>query len=112
VTFVNFSQNDSQVSLNDGSGLVIIDSRTSIKATPTIKINANTNFNGIIWIIGNAVINGGANIHGTIFVDGAATFVSGNSGILYDSAAIDAALINLGPSFSNKAPYLVDWKEL
>ena len=111
VTIINFDSNQSNLSLNSGSGLVIVDSTTSTKPTPTVSINGSVVFSGVIWIIGNTTINGNGQISGAIFVNGAATLGNGNATITYDMGAINSAVNNLGSSFTAMAPYVIDWKE-
>ena len=111
ITIVNFDSNQPNLSLNSGSGMVIVDSRSSTNATPTVSVNSNINFSGIIWIIGNATINGNGDIHGAVFVNGNATVGNGNANVTYDAAAINSAVSNFGSTFTSKAPYVLSWGE-
>jgi hypothetical protein len=120
ITVVTLSGGNHSVSLNadnqtSSSAFVIVDTTgVTSNNTPTINIDGNSAFRGIIWIVGEARINGTTDISGTVFVDGSTsetTRVTGDATILFDASAIDEALHNLG-GLNLGAPAIISWKEV
>ena len=135
VTYVYFTAGDPSPGLNinhtedkqhiDGSGdiipsLLIIDTTDASKLV-TIKIQGGTSFRGIIWIKGEADIQGGTTTNGSIFVDCVSCTnvrVSGTAYISFDGDAVDQVVNDLwddgggGPGGGGPPPLrLIVWEE-
>ncbi len=77
-----------------GSGILIIENNPN----QTIKLNVSNDFIGLIYVIGDANIQGNAQYHGAIIVDGEATVdtsVQGTTDIHYDPLHLMRALAGL-----------------
>lgn len=76
------------------------------------KSTGNPNFYGIIWVVGNANMQGTAANAGSLFVQGDIINLNGTNTITYDEEAINTTLDNIGGGVNNKVPTVVSWKEI
>jgi hypothetical protein len=119
ITVVNLTGNNSSLSLTadnqiDTAFLIVDMTGVTSNSTPTINITGNSAFRGIIWVVGEARINGTTDINGTVFVQGDSsdeTRVLGDATFNFDASAIDDALHNLG-TLNLGEPTIVSWKEI
>lgn len=81
-----------------GSGILIIDA-SKLGAKEVVNLNVDNNFDGLIYVIGNAKLNGNANYQGAVIVEGGATLeetmTNGTGGILYDPLQLLKSLANI-----------------
>ena len=99
VTWVNDPANNFRG--QKGSGILIIENN----ANQTINLNVGNDFVGLIYVIGNANIQGNAQYQGAIIVDGVATVdtsVQGTTDIHYDPLKLIRALADI--TFPNPNP--------
>jgi hypothetical protein len=99
---------------------ILIDtSGVTSNADPNISINGNSAFQGIIWIIGQAKLNGTTDINGAVFVECGSTVetkLTGDATLIYDANAIGDAIDAVGGALGSGSevgvPHLISYKEI
>lgn len=91
--------NDTKFGGQRGSGILIIDA-TAADVSKPVNLNVDNGYDGLIYVIGNAKINGNAQYRGAIIVEGYAdllvdTATQGTGGILYDPLQLLKALAGI-----------------
>lgn len=105
--------------LPQGSLLVIDTEQVTSTGGISISFIGDVAFRGIVWVIGEGKIAGGAGIYGAVFIDGGYTedtFVGGNAGVYFSPSAIDEALGVLedggGGGGASGPLSFISWKEI
>ena len=123
ITVILLTENNHSLSIttdNQTSPAFVLIDTTQVTAhpTPNITIAGTGDFVGVIWIIGNAHLEGDTAINGAVFVESGPTSqtqVLGNTTLVYDAGAIDSAIEAVGGELSGSqvgVPHLISYREI
>ncbi|GAH45561.1 unnamed protein product, partial [marine sediment metagenome] len=114
--FHNLTINTDDPAVYTGPSFLIVDTTGYTgNPTPSLSVEGNIGFCGIIWVIGEMKIAGTSGIKGTVFVDGNPledTALTGNSVVDYDPPCIEAAIDSVSATIFPGTPGIISWREI